>query len=142
MDKNDTYGLSINGMAIQGYKKSHPYRVTFWKRRKESKQAVIRKTEVLTIGYDNEVVEHFDIEQLGRPTDLYGQEFVLLARFEVARGVVMGKDDAHTQGLEYHTKKNAQIYNGTRDAPIGDLIGALDPIGIIEQKDLKGFFEG
>lgn len=54
----------------------------------------------------------------------------------------MGKDNGHAQGLEHHGKEDAKVHHGTRDATIGHLICTFEPIGVVEQKDLKGFFEG
>lgn len=107
-----------------------------------SQHAIIRKTEVVPVGHNDQMIEHFDIKERSSPTDFLGQLFIRLARFEVPRGVVMGKDNGHAQGLEHHGKEDAQVHHGTRDSPIRYLIGAFDPIGIVEQKDFKGFLKG
>lgn len=48
-----------------------------------SKYAIIRKTKIVPVGHDDQMVKHFDIEECSSPFDLLGQLFIGLARFEI-----------------------------------------------------------
>ena len=98
-----------------------------------SQHAIICETVVVSVGYDNDVIEHFDIEECSSPFYFLSELFIGLTGLEVSRGVVMGKTNSSRSSLEHHGKEDAQVHYGTRDAPIGHLIDALDPIGVVEQ---------
>ena len=88
------------------------------------------------------MIEDLDIEELGGPLDFVGDVPVRLAGLQFPTGVIVCEQDAHGEGLEHHGKEDAQIYQGSRDSALRDLIDALDLVAVIEQDDLKGFVDG
>ena len=105
------------------------------------KESIVRKTEIVAIGCQKDMVEDLHIEQLCPFLDFSRQVFVGLTWSHLTGRMVMCQDHRDRERFQCNGKKDPHVHQCPRNPSMGKGVDAFYLIGLVEQHDFEGLMQ-